>query len=233
MNLYFLVEGLAELKVYPIWIEHLTASKLTRCVACSDVSEDEYVIFEAGGAGKMKRRSIADAMGDIADHPVFDFFVVVIDAEENPVFDRVLMVQTAMRNAPVQLPPNCRTEILVQRVCFETWLCGHTDHFLIAKISTNRNVQKYIQDYDMENLDPEAMPANPRNRAEFNHLTIGIYHFNYLHFLLQPQYYSKRSADTIINEDYLNRLVQRKSETPSHLDTFGQMLAFLQRLNLA
>ncbi|MFN0034593.1 MAG: hypothetical protein ACKVUS_05965 [Saprospiraceae bacterium] len=232
MNLYFLVEGLTEFKVYPIWIEYLSSSKLARCNSYLDVSTNHYYVFNCEGAGKMVHRSIADAINEIVAHPVFDFFVIVIDAEDNAVSERMQRVQTAIREASVQLPPNCQVEILIQRVCFETWLCGHTDHFLTAKSSTNKSVREFMEDYDMGNLDPEAMPINPRNRTNCTHLTIGKYHSTYLHWMLHPRY-SKRNADLIIDTQYLNRLVQRKNKTPSHLDTFGQMLAFLQRVNLA
>ena len=124
MNLYFLVEGVAELKVYPIWIEYLLNGKISRSDDYTQMSA-EYYIFNGGGAGNMIHNAIGDAIDEIASNPVFDYFVVVIDSENESVATRKRRVENAISGATVDLPANCQVQILVQQVCFETWLCGH------------------------------------------------------------------------------------------------------------
>jgi len=233
MNLYVLVEGIAEMKVYPLWIKYLTGSSLSQCAAYTDVEDNQFFVFECGGLGRMIHHAIGNAMREIAAYPVFDFFIIIADAEDGSVSSRSAKIEAAMAGAGVNLPANCQYKILVQRVCIESWLCGHIDFFRLAQSSANKNVQKFITDYDVAANDPEQMPANPQKRAEVNHLTIGQYHAAYLHHMLIPAgiRYKKSAAGHTIDISYLERLRMRKmSETPAHLDTFGEMVAFFSSL---
>jgi hypothetical protein len=67
-----------------------------------------------------------------------------------------------------------------------------------------------------------------------NHLSIGKYHFNFLHHILIPVSsvkYSKSSADTILDIPYLEGLIKRrKVETPTHLETFDAVLSLFDEL---
>ena len=72
MNIYFLVEGEAELGVYPSWINFLLDSKLTRCRAYDEVVDSQYYIFNSGGFGKMVHHSRQNAVEEVRANPVFD-----------------------------------------------------------------------------------------------------------------------------------------------------------------
>lgn len=229
MNLYLLVEGRAELSVYPAWIEYFTEGRLTKCKAAADVVHNNYFIFNGGGAGTMKHHSIVDSIKEISANPVFDYFVVVIDAEDQTVRERARLVEMVIEEATVALPTNCTVQIIVQKVCFETWLCGHTDYFIRARSSTDRNVKMFVDDYDMESLDPEDMPTNPANRPNLRQLTIGKYHFLYLSHMLRPSSYGKGRAGALADISYLERLIQRREETPAHLQTLQDFLSFMDQ----
>ena len=229
MNLYFLVEGVAELKVYPIWIEYLLNGKISRSDDYTQMSADQYYIFNGGGAGNMIHNAIGDAIDEIASNPVFDYFVVVIDSENESVATRKRRVENAISGATVDLPANCQVQILVQQVCFETWLCGHIQCYQSAKASSNKNIRMYVDDYDVEIQDPEAMPANPAGRSTLNHLSIGKYHSCYLHHMLKASYpnipYTKSRADQIVDTAYLADLIYRLNTTPAHLNSFQQLFS--------
>jgi len=233
MNSYFLVEGSAELSVYPAWIEYFTDGRLTRCAAAADIVHNNYFIFNGGGAGTMKHHSIVDSIREISANPVFDYFVVVIDAEDQTVRERKQLVERVIEEATIALPDNCTIQIIVQKVCFETWLCGHTDYFLRARLSTDRHVRMFVDDYDMESFDPEDMPANPADRPILRQLTIGKYHFLYLSHMLRPNAYGKSRAGALADISYLRRLLQRRSDTPTHLQTLQDFVSFMDYLRLS
>lgn len=231
MNIYFLVEGEAELGVYPAWIDYLFESKLKRSLAYDIVSENEYFIFNGGGIGKMVHHSIRDAIQEIAAHPVYDWFVIVVDTDDQTVNDRLTRIETAFTNPTnTELPVNCNRKIILQSRCFETWLCGNMEAFALAQISTNKNVKRFITFYDLTVNDPELMLKDPDKR--FEQLTLSKFHSIYLHHLLLPKKYNKGSAHVLINVSYLKKLQERLLHTPTHLITFNEMLSFFQILKL-
>jgi len=87
----------------------------------------------------------------------------------------------------------------------------------------------YVDDYDVEIQDPEAMPANPAGRSTLNHLSIGKYHSCYLHHMLKASYpnipYTKSRADQIVDTAYLADLIYRLNTTPAHLNSFQQLFS--------
>ncbi|MDZ4683349.1 MAG: hypothetical protein SH848_18980 [Saprospiraceae bacterium] len=111
MNLYLLVEGIAELKVYPIWVEHLLGRKIGRSYNYTQMASDQYYIFSGGGAGNMIHNAIGNAIDEIASNPVFDYFIVVIDAEDESVASRKRRVEVAISEAAAELPANCQVQI--------------------------------------------------------------------------------------------------------------------------
>ena len=227
MNVYFLVEGDAEAKVYPKWINYFLESKMTRCEVYTDVVDNNYILVNGGGRKiwNSDRSPIKSAIAEINNNPVFNYLVIVVDADYKTITDRKIDIETRIGNDT--LPENCELKIIIQNRCFETWFCGHIDNFLTAKTSTNKNVRSYVDAYDMDLLDPELMPS-------FNHLSIGTYHFNFLHHMLMPITnikYSKSSADKILDIPYLERLIRRKNvETPTHLPTFDDVLMLFDEL---
>jgi hypothetical protein len=232
MNVYFLVEGDAEARVYPKWIDYFLESKMTRCAAHTDVVENNYILVNGQGRKiwNSVRSPIKSAIAEINTNPVFNYLVIVVDADYKTIADRTIDIQTRINEAPVPLPANCELKIIIQNRCFETWFCGHTDNFLIAKASTNKNIRSFVDAYDIEILDPELMQPPPSS----NWKSIGQYHFNFLHHMLMPVAslkYSKSSADKILDIPYLERLIKRKKvETPSHLPTFDDILILFDEL---
>lgn len=229
MNIYFLVEGEAELGVYPKWIEFLLNAKLQRASAYDAVLDNNYFILNGRGIGTMIHHSIRNAVQDINTHPVFDWFVIISDVDDQSSDDRISLIENVfLESSFPQLPTNCQTKILVQNRCFETWLCGNRAAFAVAQNNINRNVQRFLNFYNVATNDPELMlkDIDPR----FTSLTLAKYHAAYLHHLLLPRKYNKGSAHQLIDVVYLQDLQNRLEQTPSHLTTFENMTAFFQDL---
>jgi hypothetical protein len=229
MNLAFLVEGSTEFSLYPKWIEHLTRTQLTRCFDYSDVITDQFTIFDVQGIYGMTK-GIPSAINDIIANPVFDYLIIVVDADANDKIPSTHFIQNILDDASTsKLPSNCQVKIIIQQVCIETWFMGHTEHFKKAKMGHDRGVLQILNEYDIENDDPEFMPStNP------NIHPIGIYHSMYLKTMLRGAnrswHYRKSTALTIINIPYFQRLEQRLTETPKHLNSFADMVNFLKNL---
>jgi hypothetical protein len=227
MNIAFVVEGLTELKLYPTWIAHLSSTPLTRCVSgYQDVTDNQFTIFNVGGIGKM-RNEIPRAIDGIIANDVFDYLVIIVDGDNEGVLSRKLLIQSII-NAPTtpKLPSKCQLKIIVQNVCIETWFTGHTDHFLTAKTCNDRGILRLLNEYDVESNDPELMPKT-------SHISIGAYHKNYLQKMLKGAIalnYKEATAHTLIDIPYFQRLEQRLTETPTHLDSFSDMITFLKSL---
>jgi hypothetical protein len=229
MNLAFLVEGKTELNLYPKWVSHFSPTPLSECTrGYQYVVANQFTIFNVNGIGKMCRE-IPAAIYAINSNPVFDYLVIVVDADDNKTSHRLQMIQGII-NAALPLPANCQVKIIVQQACIETWFIGHTDHFLIAKECKDRGIKSFMAEYDAQNNDPEMMP---NNRIATVH-SIGAYHATFIKKMLkgvnETWHYNKATAHVLIDIPYLQRLEQRLKETPSHLQSFSNMIMFLKSL---
>ena len=231
MNLVFLVEGSTEKKLYPKWVNYLSSTPLAECTTgYQDVVNDQFTIFDVTGIGKM-RNEIPAAINAIVANPVFDYFVIVVDADDNSTANSITLIQDII-NDPVtpRLPANCQVKIIVQQACIETWFIGHTDHFRAAQTCRDRGILSVMSEYDVENNDPELMPNNRLSTV----LSIGRYHAFFLKRMLKGAnrswIYGKSTAHNLIDIPYFQRLEQRLTETPTHLQTFSDMVSFLKSL---
>jgi hypothetical protein len=238
MNLAFLVEGGTEYKLYPRWVNHLSGTPLTECkTGYQDVINNQFIIFDVTGIGKMAREIPATILNILAN-PVFDYLVIVVDADDTNTSNSQTLIQNIITDPTTpRLPPNCQIKIIVQQVCIETWFIGHTDHFRSAQTCNDRGIQSFMSEYDSENNDPELMPnahppTTPPTSIQIH--SIGAYHKTYLKKMLKGANrrwkYVETTADTLIDIPYLQRLEQRLTETPTHLQTFSDMVSFLKSL---
>jgi hypothetical protein len=73
----------------------------------------------------------------------------------------------------------------------------------------------------------------PNNRSRIIH-SIGTYHATYLKHMIKGANrrwkYGKSTAHNLIDIPYFQRLEQRITETPTHLQTFSDMVSFLKSL---
>lgn len=231
MNLAFLVEGRTELKLYPRWVNHLSSTPLTECTTgYHDVVANQFTIFNVEGIGKMSRE-IPAVINAIISNPVFDYFVIVVDADDNNTTNSITLIQDIINDpATPRLPNNCQVKIIVQQACIETWFIGHTDYFRTAKACGDRGISSLMSEYDAENNNPELMP-NIRSSTVHS---IGAYHGAFLKQMLRGVnrrwIYGKSTAHNLIDIPYFQRLEQRLTETPTHLQTFSDMVSFLKSL---
>jgi hypothetical protein len=224
LNLYILVEGLSEVEVYPLWLEHLLPN-LTRVNSAYDVTKDNYYIFSGGGIPSILNE-IAPSVEEIKEINKFDYFIIALDADELSVSEREQEVLEIFSEEGLDIDLS-RVVIIVQNPCFESWLLGNIK-FFPTNITTLQfqNCKNY---YDVSIDDPEEMTRDTRISSV---TTTSKYHEYYLKkmFLERNQNYYKGSSTIVGEEYYLAELIWRADET-NHLKTFKNFIDKLQSIN--
>lgn len=64
MNLYFMVEGITERKVYPQWISYLLPH-LSRVNQASDARENNYYLISGGGFPSILNDHLANSIEEV------------------------------------------------------------------------------------------------------------------------------------------------------------------------
>ncbi len=118
MNLYFLVEGKTERRVYPRWIRHLIPS-LTRVYVPNEVLENNYYLISGMGFPRLLDVALPNSIADINDSGRYDYFLIVLDADEVTVDERTQEVRARVGEENLT-PGDCRVQIMVQNRCMET-----------------------------------------------------------------------------------------------------------------
>jgi hypothetical protein len=93
MNVFFLVEGRhTERKVYPKWLFHLAPS-LTQVERPALVKDNQFCIVSGNGYPSLL--TYLDKSVEESNHiGGFDFFVIVVDADDKTVAERELEILT-------------------------------------------------------------------------------------------------------------------------------------------
>lgn len=74
MNLYFLVEGLTEKKVYPKWLSYLLPT-FTRVDIPEDASQNNYYLISGGGFPSLLDNHLRSSLDDIEYSGNYDFLI--------------------------------------------------------------------------------------------------------------------------------------------------------------
>lgn len=216
MNVYFLVEGRSsERKLYPQWLKY-ACPHLKRLNSPAAATKNSYYLMSAEGHPSIIGQHLTNAIKDIEASKAFDLFVLVLDADEFTVQDRIDEVNRAVQHSEVKLK-SARLEVIVQNRCIETWLLGNRRIF--TRQPQSPELQQYITHYDVEQNDPEVMPL----KDGFN--THSQFHYQYLSKIFEERYisYSKRYPRQAGDKTYFEQLKSRVEDT-NHIQTFGHFL---------
>lgn len=214
MNIYLLVEGRTEKKIYPKWISHLL-SDFTRVQAFDEVDYQNYYLFSSGGYPGILS-DIPKAAADINNCGKYSYFVVILDADESTVNERKDEVFEQIESCNL----NAELIVVVQNRCFETWLLGNRSAY--SRNPQNEILQSYTKFYNVSRKDPEAMPNFP----DFNE--IQQFHKDYLKRMLAEKgiRYTAANPREVGESYYIKELEKRTTETPGHLKTLKEFFSF-------
>jgi len=212
MNLYIVVEGLAEKKVFPSWIQILNP-KLTQVFTLSEVLNNNYLIISGNGyPGYFDH--IKDAVATINSTKKFDKLIISIDSEEQTKQEKYEEVLDFLNDKP------CDSEIhiIVQHFCLETWLLGNQK--VGPRNPKTKELSAYKQFFNVLKEDPERLPDYPNenlNRAQFA--------FLYLKKMLKEKRmnYTKASPKVVCHKSYFKEIKNRLDKT-SHIESFSSFL---------
>lgn len=238
MNLYFLVEGTTEREFYPKFMDYYFENKFNRVdnYTGANREKDNYYLISCDGypyifTGSQnpenKTTALKSAMEEINAHPVYDYFIICLDADEVTVEERVAELETYIqkyKDQGVELNETCQFILVVQNRCIETWFLGNKN--IYSSNSNSEPLISYKRYYNVSKDDPEEMG---NFREEYTHQD---FHLQYLRALLRDKrmkYRKENLSRTVANSIYLNRIITRFEDT-NHLQTFGEFILFCDAL---
>ena len=135
-----------------------------------------------------------------------------------------------------QLPDNCQLEIIVQKVCMETWFLGNRKFFV--RSPQNELLRKYVAYFDTSTNNPEGLAEeffqNETGTAQiFGYSTKALFHEGYLREIFKERLngitYHKNKPKEVQSKPYLEQLLLRIEDTPSHLPSFQEFIEFCKK----
>jgi hypothetical protein len=221
VNLYFLVEGVTERKLYPSWLRQLLPN-FQRVNSYNQVTQKTYYLISGGGYPGLLDSTLPNAIGEVVDSGKYNYLVVVLNADEVTALERRNEVEDRLR--PYDLG-QCQAYVVVQNHCLESWLLSN--RIVYSRRPTELDLRNCIVFYDVFNDDPELM-AKP---SEFLG-SIAQYHYHYLQAMLRARQirYTKNNPRDTAEPYYLQQLQDRVAHTPTHLHTFQAFLAFCDQV---
>ncbi len=223
MNIYFLVEGKqTERKVYPKWLGHLIP-ELTQKRIADDVDNNDYYLISGEGYPSILKH-IANSIEEINELAKFNYFVIVVDADEETVISRFNEIKAYIDNQKTPLNDKTELVIIVQNRTIETWFLGNEKIF--KSNPQNEKLRIYQKHYNVKTNDPELMPVLANSTQ-----THAQFHSDYCKLFLKERHisYSKVSPNGVIEKAYLDCLIQRNEKT-AHLQSFKTFIDFCEEV---
>lgn len=221
MNIYFLVEGKTEAKIYPKWLEHLLP-ELKRVNQAIEVEKNSFYLLNSGGFPSILE-DLKKSVEDINNIDKFNYLVVSLDADELTIKERRKEIFDFIEKESIELNTNTELVLIIQKVCIETWLLGNRKVF--KKNPQNKDLMEFIKFYDVSQNDPEEMGSlyEDETKAQF--------HERYLKAMLSERNikYSKTRPRDTMDKNYLEELIKRIEETQD-IQTFSSFIDFCERV---
>jgi len=226
LNLYFLVEGKTEGKVYPQWLEHLLPVDFSRINNASQASKNNYYLISGGGYPSILDNHLRNAVEEVNEYGNYDWLILVIDADDITAQSKIKEVEQFIINENIVLNSNCHLHVVAQKYCIETWFLGNCKVY--PRNTDGSDFLSYAQFYDVSQQDPEGM----NKPAWFNNGSVSIYHENYLRKMLAEKNirYSKANPNGVGEKYYLDQLQKRVKET-SHLSSLKSLFNFCESIS--
>ena len=165
MNIYVVVEGRTEHKVYRKWIPYLNPKIVYVGTAVSDITTDSFAIITGGGL-PYYFQVIKNAIEDVNDANHVDRLVVVVDSENMTREEKhAELLDFINRGCQPCIAP---VFIVVQHFCLETWALGN--RCVGPRDPQGDALREYKERFCVYENDPELLPAHPPKyptRAQF------------------------------------------------------------------
>jgi predicted nuclease of restriction endonuclease-like RecB superfamily len=223
MNVFILVEGKTEKKIYPKWLAQLVPH-LTKVDRPALVSQNNYCLISGNGYPSLFNY-LEDSINEVNHVGKFDFFVVVADADDKTVEEREFEIRNYLIKNKIKINTSTNLVVILQRCCFETWLLGNSR--VVKKNPQDIELRKWIKHFNVSINDPELM-LTPTNYIG----SVGNFHKMYLKKMLAERRitYNETQSNAVSEPKYLTEMIHRFEQT-QHIATFGKFLNFCKKLN--
>ena len=215
MNVYLIVEGHGEKKVYAHWVP-LVNPNLRVVNSLEEVQHNNLIIFSGGGYPNYLE-VIEAGVEDVVGNKQLDRLVIAIDSEEMSYKEKRREIEQVV-NA---LGKNLDYKIIVQHFCLETWALGNK--VIVSRNPKDIRLRQYIRYFNVLNEDPELLPGYP-----IENLSRSQFAVRYLTKLLNEKYrtltYKKGTPKPLLHDTYFRRVKTRRNTT-GHIASFEDFLA--------
>lgn len=222
MNIYFLVEGKTELKVYPQWLSQL-APNLSRVNSVQDAEVNNYYFISGFGYPRLLDIALVNSVEEINEQGNYNYLVLIIDADDMNEQEKIDEVYEFIIDNNIVLNSNCQLRVIVQKSCIETWFLGNKKVFT-KTVGKHSEFYRHSKFYDVSQQDPQSM-----NKPNWFHDSVSIYHETYLRKMLAEKNirYSKSNPKEVIENHYLEQLKNRVNDT-QHLLSLKNFFSFCE-----
>lgn len=226
MNVYFLVEGKTELKVYPKWLGHLLPA-LSRVNFAQEATDNNYYLISGLGFPRLLDVTLFDSVKEINELGNYDYLVLAVDADNMSEQEKVAEIYQFLKDNAISLTPRCRLQLIAQKSCMETWFMGNKKVYT-KTVGKHSDFYSHAKFYDVSQQDPELMDK----KSGFTK-SVSIYHEIYLRKMLAEKNitYSKTNPKTVDERHYLEQLQNRVKET-AHLSSLNNFFSFCEALSV-
>lgn len=240
MNLYFVFEGKTEPIVYKKWLSVLVPD-LTEVNSFDGVIQNNYY-YESDMGVPSCYRVAANAIQEINEFPQYDYLVLFTDADRFTLSEKKAeayeQIKSELKDKPFKtLPENCQLEIIVQKVCIETWFLGNRN-FFVRYPQRNQILKEYIKYFDVSQNNPEDLASEfvqdeENSRDIFGYKTKALFHEGYLREIFKERNlsYKKYRPNEVQEEYYLKQLRARIETNSDHLLSFQEFINFCLKIN--
>ncbi len=215
MNVYLIVEGDGEKKVYAHWVPLLNPS-LSIVSSLDEVRLNNLVIYSGGGYPNYLNM-IKAGVEDVATNEQLDRLVIAIDSEKMSYEEKQREIEEVVKAQGKSLD----YKIIVQYFCLETWALGN--RAIVSRRPQGTKLRKYKDYFDVKTKDPQLLPDYPEDsltRSQFASL--------YLKRLLNEKYsgltYKKGNPKYLLHYKYFREVKMRLEQT-GHIGSFKDFLA--------
>lgn len=245
MNFYFVFEGKTEPIVYKKWLSVLLPD-LTEVDSFDAVNQNNYY-YESDMGVPSCYKVAANAIQEINDFPKYNYLVLFTDADRFTVAEKKAeadkQINLELEDKPFKtLPENCQLEIIVQKVCIETWFLGNRD-FFVRHPQHNSLLKKYIAYFDVSKSNPEDLASGfvqdeENTKDIFGYKTKALFHEGYLREIFKERssasnknfYYRKSTPREVQEKYYLDQLIARIEVNSDHLLSFQEFIEFCLKI---
>ncbi len=219
MNVYLIVEGDGEKKIYAHWVPLVNPS-LSIVNSLDEVRDNNLIIYSGGGYPRYLD-VIKNGVEDVAANEQLDRLVIAIDSEEMSYEEKRREIRREIDECVETLGKSLDYKIVVQHFCLETWALGN--QVIVPRSRTDSELRRYKNYFDVLKKDPELLPDYSEDS-----LTRSQFAERYLRKLLNIKYrdltYTKRNPKALLHDKYF-KCVKRRLEETGHIASFSDFLA--------